>query len=278
MPRKDGLRTNQEIQVDFTNKAHGIYIAAFEREIESKVPDAFKGKPLDYILFCATRKNPDPAAIATERLDIAPLSDSTAKTLADNERFRDLSPDVLEHYTTIAHHISHSALTDTVRMRNEIPVSGVDADYTASLRGSTRTRHASSFKERPSKQSLVSAEYFADEVAEYLQSDTGATPLARRVEDHFFESMDGQPSHFPYEIQHHFALPIRAGVLLNGHESNHYLNRLAETMNNQLERSNGNLARLEAIGAPDFILDHERRRISDYQETLTQAQAYLDKK
>lgn len=280
MSRRDGFPTNREYQVDFTYKARDIYVAAAEHQLEAKIPDALKDKPLSFVELIATRKNrlrlEDDRAIVTEKLYIAPLSPPTAEMLSHNELFERSETYVIDQYIQLAHTMASTALIDTVRFGETIPGNGVEAEYTATSTNG-RSRSAGTFRERASKQSLVAANYFADEVIEYLKSEEGKTPISRRKDDHIVSLINGESSDFPHQIKHYFTLPIRIGIPLNGYESPQYLQTLAAEMDKFVTIRTNRLERIRALGAPGILIEHENRMIKEAQATLDDARRYLGK-
>jgi hypothetical protein len=290
MPRRDGFPTNRELQIDFTSAAHGVFVAAAERGLESKIDlyPAFEDKPLDHLYLSIVRNNEvpegSPQAVHAEQLYITPLHEVTAADLRydvgengighlGNELFRDASDEVVEHYRALASIIGETLITNELRF-GQIPVNGIEAEWTAKIGAKGwRTRHAGTFKERPSKQSLVSAKFFAEEAAVYVQSEDFDKSTAIRLADYAYGHTDKNPN---YQFKHAFGFEMTTRLPLNGHEPRSFLNAYARNMSSRLEVAMLQLARLEDLGAPSSLKANWKRRVEIYQSALNSATKFLD--
>lgn len=287
MPRRDGFPTNRELQVDFTNESRDLFVAAAERQLESKVGGgAYEDKPLKY-LFLEFTKVHNPAtnlvqAVAEENLVINLMDEDDVDNVmrysaygngvGPNELFRDADESVFEHYAATARILGSMTLNDEFRF-GQISAVNVDAHWTAEL-GSDgmRTRHVSTFKERASKQSVVSAKFFVEEAAEYVQSDQFEKTFAANVADFSYGYTDENPM---FAMHHVFSLEMATDLPLNGRESKAFLRKYIETMNRNRELAQANLSRLTALGGPSSVIEHNKARVDAYTQASKRARRFL---
>lgn len=276
MARKDGIPTNREMQVDVTTAAHGIFVAAFERAVESDMPPAYSDKPLSLLEFKAGKTyevNDDTSqTYQREQLLIVPISKSSAGSLVDNEMFRDAPTDVLDLYRAIATGIADVNISPSLHLRDELPPEGVEFDYTASLTNG-RERHASTFRERAAKQSLTAASYLAEEIANYVHSDEFDIPRRTRA----FKKAMGSTGVTGYTgIEHVFSFRFDPSLPINGHESKRFIGDFCRDMLRRLKASEKRVEQLETMDfIPEFIIQQERDRQHSYETAYNNAQRFL---
>lgn len=286
MPRRDGFPTNRELQVDFTSAARDVFVAAAERQLESKIglmPE-FEDKPLDHLYLTVWRRHEtaedSPQAVQSESLQVMPLQMTTANSLryqqhdkycrTGNELFRDASDEAIEHYITLARMIGDTVITEDLRF-GQLPASAVEADWTAWLR-SGRTRHAATFKERAAKQSLVAAKFFVEEAAEYVQSDDFDKPMLLRRIEHAFGFREANPR---YDMGHYFDFRISPDLPLNGHESRGFIERYYADMDEKYGYAKQRLERLIDLGGLPIILEDAQARVDSLDRARKNAQRFL---
>lgn len=304
MPRHDSFDTNREIQVDFTNIAHGVFVAAAERQLEAKITPAYEDKPLDHLFLhfrkigapiTEMRKNTItgeeyPTAYRNrEELKIRPLTESKARSLhysvhgrtrknprEVNELFQDGDEYILEHYMQLAKVIGATAITDSLRF-SQLPPNAIDASW--DFRGKGRDRHADTFMERPSKQSLVSAKFFAEEALAYIQSDSfdqQNDPLGSIVKSAVNEIARRESDlEIPIAIEHTFGLDFTPDLPLNGHESQRFLTNYRNEMAATAARIGERLEKLRRIGAPEEMLESLVSHLDTCEHAKKRAEKFL---
>lgn len=275
MPRRDGFPTNREMQVDFTAQVREVYIAAAERQIESKVSPGLQDKPLDHITLCFDQLHPvgeDTAqAIERERLIISPLNARDADALSENELFSGAGPEVLSHYTEVATFIGGVTLKDSLRFRNILGQVGLQGDYYG-FKTNGRMRHAGTFRERASKQSLAAARYFVDEALDYTQSAQFDESTAMRLTNFMLGFQDEDPR---FGMTHYFRIEITSDLPLNGREPRPFLEEYRRVMLDQLSRRTETYERLKAMGAPALFIESDAALIKASKEALQKVEKYL---
>lgn len=283
MVRKD-FPTNREIQVDFTTQARDVFVAAAERELEAKITDfnpAFADKPLDHLTLTfksAYRRTQQPHGIHRERLRIEPLQMSTAEGLRSgqysetHELFKGADPSVLEHYKTIAKVIGESTITDDFRF-GQIPPAGVEAEWTADRDSvGSRKYHASTFKERASKQSLVSAKLYVADAQSYVESDVFTKDLMVRFND---SVLNGISEDLPRHMVHEFNLRISPDLPINGHEPRAFIEHYVQKMQEVENKQQAILDRVTDLGAPQLIQDYHAELVTRHKKARVAAQKFL---
>lgn len=276
MARKDGSPTNREMQVDLTTASYGVFVAAFERAVESDMPPAYNDKPLSLLEFRAVKTyevNDDtPQTLQREQLLIVPISESSAGSLVDNELFRDAPTDVLDRYRVIATGIGHVNISPSLHLRDELQPEGVEFDYTASLTNG-RESHASTFRKRAAKQSLAAASNFAEQIANYVQSDEFDIPRRTRV----FKKAMGSTGVTGYTgIEHAFSFRLDPSLPINGHESKRFIREFSRAMFRRFKASEKKVEQLETMDfIPELIIQQERDRQHSYETAYNNAQRFL---
>lgn len=289
MPRRDGFPTNRELQVDFTSAARDVFVAAAERQLESKISLnlLYEGKPLDHLYLRISRANDvtegSPTAVYGEELNITPLQKSTTEDLLydrgdggfmpGNELFKDADEAVIEHYKSLAQEIGGLTITDDLRFGRLGP-NAIEANWWAFLtrKGRASRRHAGTFLERPAKQSLVAAKFFVDEAMNYVQSDEFDEPMpVRRV--NYLAGFDSANPEFA--MRHRFGLYITPDLPLNGHESKSFITRYWAEMSRKQTATEERLSQLTELGAPQLLLDNLAERVGLLEKAKSRAEKLL---
>lgn len=275
MPRRDGFPTNREMQVDFTAQAREVFIAAAERQIESKVSPGLQDKPLDHITLCVSQlheiRDEHPQSIAREQLILAPFSNRDAAALSENELFASAGPEVLSHYANVAALIGSVTLTDSLRFRPTLGSIGIQGNYYGH-KTDGRVRHAGTFRERASKQSLAAAKYFADEALQYTQSPHFDDSTMSRLASFMLGYSDEDPR---FGMTHYFRLEISADLPLNGREPRAFLEEYRNVMAARLVRRMETFERLKDLHAPEVILEGNAVHLKATQDALEKVEKYL---
>lgn len=282
MPRKDGLPTNRELQMDFTASARDVFVATFERSLESKISlnPAYEDKPLSHLFVTFRQKhrtNPStPTQIYRESLRIAPLQVLTAVGLEQgpygqgNELFRGADNSVIEFYRKTADAIADTAITDSFQF-GQLTSTAIEANWTADRDPyGSKVYHAGTFRERPRKMSLVSAKIFAEGARAYVDSDDFDKPLDVRGADYILGLRETNPL---FDIDHFIGLNIDTNLPLNGHESQRFIQTYLEQMTTNATKVEAQVDRLTNLGAPDVILNERK----EYLARLKKAEAMAKK-
>lgn len=274
MPRRDGLPTNNELLADFNATAHGIFLQAYEADLADPLPPAYEGKSLAHIRLgiigvCGAG---GPQALVAEEMRIRALSVDMAQSLDTNLRFRNYPPDVLERYKDLAEHLEGVTIIPGLPIRNVLPVEGTDATYVATLVNG-RMRHVDTFKEKPTKQTIVTAQFFAEEVHESLRAGQESMPSFDEAIAHVTSSEEK-----PF-IARKFSFDITPDLALNGHEPRDFLMRFYEDMLLCAERRKERLDKLRSLGsaAVKAAMDIELESYQRYNRAVMNAQKALDK-
>lgn len=288
MPRRDGLPTNRELQLDFTAKARDVFVTAAERELEGKITPLFEDKPLDHLRLTLSRKynaaaNPE-VHIYSEHLDIEPLPLELATNLAysqglggyghdGNELFRGVGDEELQRYEEVARTIGGAALTSSLRFRSAMLTSrAVNAVlYTQKGPDSPIWCRAGSFTERTSKKNLTLAQDFAEDATAYVTSDDFAASKDRRLA----EAVLGQREYNPYDIYHRFNLRITPELPLNGHEPERFIHSYHQRMAERVEVLQLRLEQHRRMGASQSYVDDLAEQLDRYQKAKDAAEKYV---
>ncbi|MDB5170552.1 MAG: hypothetical protein JWO35_246 [Candidatus Saccharibacteria bacterium] len=277
MPRKDGLPTNQEMLVDFNSTAHEVFINTYERSVADRLPPALEGKPLHAMeIRFSKRHAPDPNKsndTIQERLVISPLGEKHGEHLRDNISFRTLPEDIIERYNTMGDEIAKVIIFGGLAIRDLLPAEAIEASYNMDFGNGARGRHVSTFKEKPSKQSIAAGKYFAEEMLEYSTSpffDFAADD--KKVLEFLGSTSPGMQTH------HGITFRMYPGLPLNGHESTQFLRHFIRTMTRKHTISTGHIESLETTGAPESFIDTSRQLQEAAAVAIKRAQDILDKK
>ena len=288
MPRRDGFPTNREPQVEFTAGARDVFVAAAERQLESKIDlnQAFEDKPLDHFYLRISRSNPvsesSIQAVHGEQLVVEPLNWDIIDQIryggksfnGVNELFRDAGEGAIEHYESLAKVIGETVITDELRF-GRLPVNGVNADWSAWLTPDhSQSLHVSRFKERASKQSLVSASLFVEEAAAYVQSDDFDKPLVVKGLEYIMGSRDTDPR---YDMKHGFNLRFSPSLPINGHEAKGFIQAYHDRMKTSHDSSTRIYDRMVALSAPRSVIGIAADRVAMYERAMNRAQPFLER-
>jgi hypothetical protein len=280
MPRRDGFPTNQEMVVDFNNLSRTAYVDAFQRLSENGLPDAYQDKPLDLMYLDAAKRVPESmrvdGAVVDEKLHVRTLEKDDVDYLPDTLGFKDTPEDVLGHYYDVARRIGDVTLHDGLDIATVLPSEGIVADYTA-FYPNGRTRHISTFKEKPSKASIVAGKYFAEQAIQEIN-----TPF----EDKHFDLTDLAKVAASMQnlsdqggiVRHSLSFYKVPNLPLNGHESKGFLNNYANNMLDRTMRSAARLERMKDLGAPELVIENAQAIYDEANSSYLRAQAFLDKK
>lgn len=273
MPRRDGFPTNREMVIDFNTTAREAYVTAFERAIEVVIPPAFEEKPLKFIHLSFDKKysgtSSEQHVVSQERLYVQPLTTEDADIIDEFEQYASVDESVIEHYRQVAGKIGEATIKPGVHIRPIVPAEGIQADYNAYLHNYDVIRHVSIFHERPAKQTIAAAKYFAEEALDYVQSDEFIKPkYAKRVEREL-----GQ--HVEPIIEHAFTFSMVPDLPLNGKESRQFLASYHQIMITRAHTSRDRLADMQRLDAPPVIISSIRKRLSELESARLKAEKFL---
>jgi hypothetical protein len=280
MPRRDGLPTNREMVVDFNALSRTAYIDTYNHITDDGLPAALEDKPLDSLYLNAIKKIPTflrtSDGVTSEQLLVDPLQEHHVDFMTYTLGFQDTPEDVVQHYRDIAQRIGKTTLHSGLDIAAALPLGGINADYTA-FYPTGKTRHISTFKEKPSKSSIAAGKFFAKQAIESINTppdaeDFDITNFSKVVEH--IKSLFEQNG----TLELGFSLQMVPNLPLNGHESKAFLNNYANRM---LDKANSSAARLamgSELGWPDVIIENTQRTYEAANNSYLRAQALLDKK
>jgi hypothetical protein len=273
MPRRDGFSTNAELQQQFAFAARDLYVAAFSRDLQHKIPEWFIGKKLGHISLeivrnCGTPQDIDepisPNQIARERfIAKAAFSGFTEFVRAEQEVTGIVDPFELlaaQCNDEEAKRYGEAFIVPNFDVSG-IPANLVRADYTAIPHNKKRIRHASAIKDKPSKQSLLSGLYFI-ELAHtgYVQSPDFRKDKTRRLVDAILSGKQ------VIEYNHHWSIPYSVDVPINGKEPEQYLVGFLEYVVETLARVKMFYQKLITLHAPMIFIEHNNKRIEQLEQ------------
>jgi hypothetical protein len=276
MPRRDGFPTNPEMLLDFSATAHRVFTTAYERTLEGHVSDAFQDKPLKYFFMHfrqdpVSRDNP----VSSEELRVGIVTDDIAEQLPFNQSFLRQPEEWVQRYVNIAQAVGEVAISDSLVVAVEVPVEAINADYTLSYQDGN-AHHVSSFQEWPSKQSIVSGKYFAEEALQYAESDE----LLLSIEERSRRMLTSNAIHDVDDrvILHRMALLQEPDLPLNGYEPKGFLEAFASKMFIAAMHRSELIEQMRARGASSYAMEREQKIYDKFNSALKRAQEILDRK
>jgi hypothetical protein len=272
MPRRDGLPTNEEMLADFNAASHQVFIHACQMDLQYPLPPAYEDKRLTDIRLNVMRAGGrlTTQAVMAETLTVTALTPHVASYLGEHLRYRDYPQDVLDHYTLVATKLTDTHIRPGLDIRKVLPPEGIHAGYEAVLPDG-HSRHISTFKEKPAKQSIAAGTFMAREVLDHLTAGYG-------VQGSTLELLAAviQPGSGPV-FARRFSLIISPDLPLNGHEPREFLLNFYEEMSRCAGRRLDLIERLSEVGAPQILIDNERSTYDRYSKAVAKAQKALDK-
>ncbi len=283
MPRRDGFPTNPELVEEFTEASRLTYVAAYETVLAGQLDKFphFHGKPLSAVPLIAYRNHmlesaqelydsSDINVVEKELLEVRPVSPIDADAREGHLTLRDLPQENHEAYAAMVERIGNLHVSDDIAVATALEPGGVVADYTATLR-SGRVRHIGTLKERPAKQSIVSGKFFAEDMHQFLASPAALRKI--RLANAVLRGIGEPPL-----MDAFFTLSHVRDLPLNGYEPESWLNDYLNEMSARALRHRDTLERLEALGAPQVIIDHQESLIGEYESAARRALRCLDAK
>jgi hypothetical protein len=262
--------------LDFNVTAHKAFTTVYERTLEGGLPDALKDKPLQYVSIDFKQQFLEVDGVRdTEELQVGILSEYQAEALPDNFSYMRQPKEVLERYVAASRSVARVALDNSLVIADAMPVEAIDATYVLTY-AHGRSRHVSSYKDKPAKASIAAGMYFAEEAVAYAETDNVYLPLEVRLKNKLFEvAMLGGESELKF-IGHRITLEYVPDLPLNGYESKAFLQRYADDMLRRSLQSSERIMRYEAITGHDYLLDQERAFFEKHYNAYCRAQAILD--
>jgi hypothetical protein len=280
MPRRDGFPTNREMVVDFNTLSRTAYIDAYNHMTADGMPAAFEDKPLDALYLNVIKNIPafmrTSDSVTDEQLVVEPLQEDHADFMTSIIGFQDIPEDIVEHYRNIARRIGETTLHSGLDIVSVLPPEGINADYTAYY-PSGRTRHISTFKEKPSKPSIAAGKFFAAQAVQSITTQPDRTTLD--ILD--FSQVVGHMKNIAEQggvFDHDLLLRMVPDLPLNGHESKAFLNVYANRMFDRATYNAARLAKVKDLGAPEIIIESIQHTYDAAHNAYLRAQALLDKK
>ncbi len=275
MSRSDGLPTNREMLVDFNAFTCDIYASAFERTVANGMPPAFEGKSLAHLLYGYAKSypkdahSPVPHPIAHEKLKVSPLEAALVPYFEHDPAMQDIPADVLQRYKFIAATLLQTELQPGISIRETLPLEAVDADYSVWFFNTRRTRHVSTYKERPAKQTIASGVVFAEEALDFVKSDGfDADPI-----DLLFRDGPDQPI-----VRHGFRFSLIPELALNGQESTDFLDRYSREMSSLATMYARQIEDWQRLEGPESFIARIRKKQERAHAAEIRARAFLQGK
>ncbi|HEU5122047.1 MAG TPA: hypothetical protein VFT59_04320 [Candidatus Saccharimonadales bacterium] len=276
MPRRDGQPTNQEMLADFTTASFEIYMNLYDLHMQPDLPPAYEGKPLRHISAHIIKRyfseDRPPQSVAAEQLKIATLSPYHVDIMEnDHLQMRDFPPDVFEYYRGIADSMAQVALTNGMILRNIVPPNGVVGFYTAFYPNGS-IRHVDKLKDKPTKQTIAAAQYFTEEVSEYISSGRSQLPPTQLALNAHYNNEEGV-------MTHHFDIDIATDLPLNGQESTQFLTAYRDKMIERYHRKQALLEQLAAsVGTQTVTYTDMMKTANECKAAADRAQVILDRR
>ena len=270
------MPTNQEMLVDFTNTAHDVFVAAFEHDMQHKMPDAFQEKPLSALFLQVIQKPYRTGQVVSgEELVVDPLHEYDVAGFDHHLKLRELPEDVRDHYIDVARKMAGLTLTDAFVASTEIPTGGLTASWSLTYSNGKR-RHVDTFKEKPAKQSIAAAQYFAEQaLADVISPEPKMTAAERLIAIITgAEEADDDKRH----MDRRFMIRPVAGLPLNGHESTPFLESYAANMFRSAMICGERIERHTALGSPEIFLTLENERYELLNSSYLRAAEILDRR
>jgi hypothetical protein len=273
MPRRDGFSTNAELQQKFSFAARDLYVAAFSRDLQHRMPHWFIGKKLGHISLeivrnCSTPQNIEepilPKQIARERF-IASAAFSGFTEFAKAEQEITGSEDVFALFTAQCNDAEAEKYGEALVKPNfdvsGIPSNLVRSDYYAIPHDKKKIRHASAIKDKPSKQSLLSGLYFIESaMTDYVQGPDYNKDKTRRLIEAIVDGTQVS------EYDHTWTIPYAVDVPINGKEPELYLIGFLEYITEKLAKVIAMNQKSIALKAPAFFIDYNEQRIAQLEQ------------
>lgn len=181
MPRRDGFPTNRELQVENNIAARDLFVAATERELQHKISDfnpAYEDKPLDHLMLIFNQRHRmrrsdggySGDGIYREELIVQPLIEAPEDTFYQGKN-RATAMESIDFYNRTIKKVSQFIINDEFKFGSLTPEM-IQMEWTADRDPAGHNRfHVNTFKDRPSKPSIVSAGVFIENAGQYVQSD-----------------------------------------------------------------------------------------------------------
>lgn len=278
MPRRDGFPTNPEMLLNFNAASHKVFVTAYERALEGKLPAGYIDKPLLSLTLSLRQGSLDQSQPVTgEELKIGILSQYVAEDLPYNFTCARHPEQLLDRYVEVSKSIGAVALNDELIMADNLPTEGIDADYVLTY-ADGKMRHVSSFKEKPAKQSIVAGTYFAEEALQYVQSEQMFRTPAQNVVRRLVQIARTGNIEDMHIMSHRFDFKMTPDLPLNGYESKAFLERYTRNMFAIAMRHRERLSFMQAHGSDVMYAAPDQQLYDEYNSAYLRAQILLDKK
>lgn len=277
MPRRDGFPTNNELQDQLEVAGTQLFVAAYQHELDSKVPNHLKDKPLGHIALTIVEKAVVPeglsetTAVSYTELYMRPIEQGDAEYgLEEHLRWRG---DEVKHDRRIfaAQIIGEAVLTDETHI-DDLPPEAIITDFTAHMLNTNRTRHVGTLKEKPTKMSLVAASGAVENAFDYVNSTDFEKAAELRTID---RALFGIRSEYD-QFVHRWTIPFRSDLVFNGYESKSYLTKYVQYSQHNIDTYQRMLQRSEGRVVPQSILDYEKWKLAIWQQAKDRALQALE--
>lgn len=247
------------------------FCSAFEKTHTEGVSAYLLGKRLIDLQLVFSVSYPDTEnGLAAERIRLHALDPDIEQDYAGLERF-ERDPDGAQEYQDAAAQVLDVVLDDAVDLR-ALPEVAFEFDYVARRHDTTRRRHASSFRDRPSKQSIVSAKVMLNDIVfPHIEDETFPVTPRQRLLDLLFED------EVPYadRVRHYWALKFRSDLPLNGQEGRSYLENYIHYGEQAVLSANVRKETLEAQGFGPSLTDMHVEDAQQWNDAVERAKEFL---
>lgn len=177
MPRKDGLPTNEELLTRLNSYGVDLFLSAYERTYgDGIIPRSFLEKKignlaLTIIQYHKPDENLPGNPLISETLSIMVADYDDATDMFEHHLRYKGDQDRADKMRMAALFIGQKAVGESLSFESKPYPEAFDTEWTAYLKDTERTRHVSTLKAKPNKQSLVSAIDMAEMSIKYVESD-----------------------------------------------------------------------------------------------------------
>lgn len=272
MPRKDGDQTVREMLSEFNQIGSEVFVRSYTAFVGAgKISNpAYNGKRFsDLLLDFSINYNDSDHALESESFQVRTVNDYDVEAANFHPLYgydRDLEhvDKIKTGRMAVADCIIGQPLEFSLARQPEAFVS----DWKATFRGTIRTRHVSSDKERPTRASTISGISMGKKVLALVQKPY--------FPDNFKQQNDQDRTEIgPNFITSRLLVPYYQGISLNGYEPKKYLAYAVKECTTTLTSLTSRLTRLQELKAPKIYLEHQERRIAATSESLRHAEDAL---
>ena len=273
MPRKDGFPTNEELLIDFNRLGGQLFAAAYNSKFAGEAIPTYINKRIGQLVLKVTKINFEAqensgvsgSTIVREDLEMRLANDGDAEAL-EGDHLRWKGNEEYVHQALFTHKmLGHCAVGDYIDPAT-IPPFGVITRWNGYRRNDPvgfGSRRVHTLTEKPSKLSIVSGKYMAEEALDYVQSTAFNIPRPVRV---LYAATGGDADHL--EFSHAWKVPHNRDVEYTGYESLGYLEAGKREIESRLTKREERLAKAQADFYPERIVDEWARVVDETRAQL----------